>query len=191
MTRTFIAVELPNNVRAFLTQEITRLGQALPGVRWVDPESLHLTLAFLGELDGEALAAAKTATQEAATAGAPFTLRTDAIGTFGPRQAPRVIWIGVQGETARLLATQETLTQRLEKAGFPREQRQYSPHLTLARLKAPLAAEALTKLVQRQRESVQASASWRANELSVMKSEFLRGSAHYTRLQAYPLVSSS
>lgn len=191
MTRTFIAVELPDDVRAFLTQEIARLGQALPGVRWVDPASLHLTLAFLGELDDESLAAAKAATHEAAAVSVPFTLRTDSLGTFGPRQAPRVIWIGVQGETARLVATQEALVQRLEEFGFPREQRQYSPHLTLAKLKAPLTAEALANLERLQREPHPTHAGWRVSAISVMKSELLRGGAHYTRLQAYPLGTSS
>lgn len=191
MTRTFIALELPDNVRAFLTREIARLSQALPGVRWVDPAGLHLTLAFLGELDDEALAAAKTATQQAATPGAPFTLRTGALGTFGPRSTPRVIWIGMQGEMPHLLALQEALAQQLEDAGFPREQRPYSPHLTLARLKTPLAPEVLTRLDTLLREPRREHTSWRAEDISVMKSELARSGAHYTHLQVYPLGHSS
>lgn len=187
MPRIFIAVELPDNVRTFLTREIARLGRALPGVRWVEPASLHLTLAFLGELD-DALASAKRATEAAAVASVPFTLRTGALGTFGPRHAPRVIWLGVAGEVPRLLATQEALAQRLEEAGFPREQRPFSPHLTLARLKASLAPEVLTRLQALLREPPQEYASWRVNEISVMKSELGRGGARYTRLQAYPLA---
>jgi RNA 2',3'-cyclic 3'-phosphodiesterase len=191
MTRTFIAIELPDNVRAFLTREIARLSQALPGVRWVDPTSLHLTLAFLGELDDEVLAAAKTATLQVATPGRPFALRTGARGTFGPRSTPRVIWIGVQGEMPHLLALQETLAQRLEEAGFPREQRPYSPHLTLAKLKAPLAPEVLTRLGTSLREPRRERASWRVDGISVMKSEQARGGAQYTHLQVYPLGHSS
>ncbi|HEV8194676.1 MAG TPA: RNA 2',3'-cyclic phosphodiesterase [Ktedonobacterales bacterium] len=191
MTRTFIAVELPDNVRAFLTRAIARLRRALPSVRWVDPASLHLTLAFLGELDDDALAAAMTATEEEASKGTPFTLRTGTLGTFGPRHVPRVIWIGVEGETAHVRALQEALAQRLEAAGFPREQRPFSPHLTLARLKSPLAPEALTRLEALMHEPQHEHASWRVNEISVMKSELGRGGARYIRLQAYPLGHSS
>ncbi len=188
MTRTFIAVELPDNVRTFLTRETARLGRALPGVRWVDPASLHLTLAFLGELDDDALASAKRATEAAAAASDPFMLRTGALGTFGPQHAPRVIWLGVAGEMPRLLATQEALAQRLEEAGFPREQRPFSPHLTLARLKTSLTPEALTRLQALLREPPREHASWRVEEISVMKSELGRAGARYTRLQAYPLA---
>ena len=187
MTRTFIAVELPDNVRTFLTREIARLGRALPSVRWVDPTSLHLTLAFLGELDDDALDAAMTATEEAAIAGTPFTLRTGALGTFGPRHAPRVIWLDVAGETARLLALQEALAQQLELAGFPREQRPFSPHLTLARLKAPLAPEPLARLETLVREPRHEHASWRVDSISVMKSELRRSGAQYTCLAAFTL----
>jgi len=191
MTRTFIAVELPDTVRAYLTRELARLGRALPSVRWVDPASLHLTLAFLGELDDSALAAATTATQEAATLGAPLLLRTGPLGTFGPRQAPRVIWLGVEGEPARLLALQGILVQRLEDAGFPREARPFAPHLTLARLKTPLAPVALTRLETLLGERRREHARWRVEGLSVMKSELGRGGARYTRLHPCPLGHSS
>jgi 2'-5' RNA ligase len=191
MTRTFIAVELPDDVRAFLTRQIAHLGRAVPGVRWVDPASLHLTLAFLGELDDEALAAAMTATEEAAVADAPFTLRTGKLGTFGPAFAPRVIWLGVEGETKRLLAVQEDLVQRLEAADFPREERLFSPHLTLARLKAPLAPEALARLQTLLREPQRGHVTWHVDALSVMKSELRRSGAQYTRLQAYALGGPS
>jgi RNA 2',3'-cyclic 3'-phosphodiesterase len=191
MTRTFIAVELPDSVRAFLTREITRLSRAMPGVRWVDPASLHLTLAFLGELDDDTLAAAMSATLEAATSGAPFMLRTGALGTFGPQHAPRIIWLGVEGEMARLLALQDTLAQRLEDASFPREQRPFSPHLTLCRLKTPLAPEASTRLEALLREPRRESTRWRIDCISAMKSELGRSGAHYTRLQAYPLGQPS
>lgn len=191
MTRTFIAVELPDDVRTYLAREITRLSRAVPGVRWVDPASLHLTLAFLGELDDEALAAAMTATEKAATASAPFTLRTGALGTFGPQRAPSVIWIGIEGETKRLLAVQDALAQYLEDTGFPREQRPFSPHLTLARLKISLQPEALTRLQTLLREPPSTHTSWRVGAISVMKSELGRSGARYTRLQAYLLDHSS
>ena len=75
MTRTFLALELPDAVKAVLRRRIERLAHALPDVRFVDIAGLHLTLAFLGELDETELAAATGAAEEAASAHAPFALR--------------------------------------------------------------------------------------------------------------------
>lgn len=190
MTRTFIAVELDGATRAALEQMIARLRRAAPGVRWSDPAGLHLTLAFLGELDDERLAAACEATETAARLGRPFHIAVGQPGYFGPVWAPRVIWAGVDGETAQLMAVQKTLASELERRGFPREERPFAAHLTLARLKERLASESLGALVR----AMEVPARRRAGRdgmlverLSVMKSELARPAAIYTRIEAYAL----
>jgi 2'-5' RNA ligase len=190
MTRTFIAVELGDEARAHLAREVARLGRALPRVRWADPADLHLTLAFLGELDDERLAAAVEATAEAARPAVPFALATGGLGTFGPPHAPRVIWAGLRGDLARLGALHEALAAALAARGFPREQRPFAPHLTLARLRDPLGVAELGRLAALLQESGRrgaAGARISVRELSVMKSELRREGARYTRLHAAPL----
>src|SRR5262249_52752857 len=127
MTRTFIAIELGDNVRAALEREILRLARVLPEVRWTTASGLHLTLAFLGELDEAQLAMATEATQEVAAYARRFELQLEGLGSFGPTWAPRVIWAGLAGDTRSLLAVQGKLARALEARGFPREERRFAP----------------------------------------------------------------
>jgi RNA 2',3'-cyclic 3'-phosphodiesterase len=186
-TRTFIAVELPNGARAALQAHIARLSRALPRLRFQPLDSLHLTLAFLGELDDEQLAAATQATVSAAPTASRFALTVAGLGIFGPPYAPRVLWCGVGGDVAALLRLQAALADRLEAAGFPREERPFAPHLTLARFKQPLDSAALQRLTGILATPSVAETPFAVESLSVMKSELLRPAARYTRLRACPL----
>lgn len=195
MTRTFIAVRLPDAIRAQLALQIETLKPRLPAmVRWVAPESLHLTLAFLGELDDVRLAAADEATAVAAREGAPFTLALTHLGTFGPARAPRVIWAGVSGDIAALGNPQDRLATELELRGFPREDRPFSPHLTLARIKEPLPPNTAATLSGLLHSAPAERGSWQVHELCVMKSDLRTGptrtATRYTCLHAYPLEGS-
>jgi 2'-5' RNA ligase len=188
-TRTFLALELPEQVKVVLRRRIERLARALLEIRFVDVAGLHLTLAFLGELDDARLAAATEAAEEAASAHAPFTLQLANIGTFGSARAPRVIWVGLAGEVARLRALQSTVADALEARGFAREARPFAPHLTLARIKKPLSDAALAALARTQSEPAP-DATWQADAISVMKSELVRPAARYTALSHCPLIAS-
>ena len=188
MTRTFLALELPDAIKAALRRRIERLAHALPEVRFVDVAGLHLTLAFLGELDNAHLAAATEAAEEAASAHAPITLRLARLGTFGSARSPRVIWVGLAGEVAQLGALQSTLADALAARGFPREARPFAPHLTLARIKKSLSDDLLAALARLQGEPAP-DAAWQADALSVMKSELLRPAALYTALSRWPLAA--
>lgn len=195
MTRTFIAVRLPDAIRAQLALQIETLKPHLPAaVRWVAPESLHLTLAFLGDLDDARLAAAEEATAVAAREGAAFSLALTHLGTFGPVRSPRVIWAGVTGDIAALGNLQDRLATELELRGFPREDRPFSPHLTLARIKEPLRPDAASALPDLLRSAPAEHGSWQVHELCVMKSDLRTGptrtATRYTCLHAHPLEGS-
>jgi 2'-5' RNA ligase len=187
MTRTFLAVALSDAAREALRREIPSLALALPSVRWINVASLHLTLAFLGDLGDERLAAAHEATQAAAHQGTPFALTLDQLGTFGQPHAPRVIWAGVGGEVAALRRIQSMLAGELDRRGFPPQEHLFSPHLTLARIKERLSAPERTALQQRVNTSLAHTATWTVATLDVMKSELVRPAARYTTLASYPL----
>jgi 2'-5' RNA ligase len=186
MTRTFLAVELTDAVRTALEREIARLARAAPHARWVDPDGMHLTLAFLGELDDARLSEATAAAKETAADCHPFTLRLARLGSFGPPHSPRVIWAGVGGDVPRLLALQERLAGALEGRGFPREPRPFAPHLTLARVKVPLPPAEVASLPRLLVAPVM-PAVWPVDAIAVMKSELQRPAARYTRLARVPL----
>lgn len=196
MTRTFVAIELGDEARTELARALARLARALPGVRWVDAASIHLTLAFLGELEDERLAAAGVAAEEAAQSVRPFGLRIASLGTFGAPAAPRVVWAGVGGDVPRLLRLRAALADALAARGFPREVRPFAPHLTLARLRDRLDAAELGRLVSmiqghgagsRGQPVDRLDARLPVEYLSVMESELARPAARYTCLRAISL----
>lgn len=187
MTRTFLALELPVKVKDALQRQIGRLARAIPEVRWVDAASLHLTLAFLGELDDARLEAAIQSAAVVASGQVSLSLRLAGLGTFGPAHAPRVVWVGLEGEVRRLLALQAALADELAVRGFAREARPFAPHLTLARIKRPISDAALAALARVLTEPV-ARATWQADAISVMKSELVRPAARYTELARWPLL---
>ena len=96
MTRTFIALDMHASVQRALGQVLERFALALPNLRWVDAVAIHLTLAFLGELDDDRLALAMEATRAATHDFPVFDYRLTTPGIFGTPQQPRVIWMGVE-----------------------------------------------------------------------------------------------
>ena len=103
------------------------------GVKWVDPQTCHLTLAFLGNVPNDRLPTLFRIMDTVATDSSPLRLRTGLLGTFPNPNRPRVIWLGLEGDTQFLAVTQHRLQDALETDGFPREQRTFKPHITLGR----------------------------------------------------------
>jgi 2'-5' RNA ligase len=133
--RLFVAVNLPRPLRGAIFAAGTPLRAAAPSVRWVDPEGLHLTLKFLGEVadgrSGEIVAAL-----ERACAGArPFPLEVGGFGAFPTAARARVVWVGCEAAPP-LELLQHGIEREFAALGFPVEGRPFRPHLTLGRAKA-------------------------------------------------------
>ncbi len=128
--RLFVAIELPDQVRA----KLAGLRTELSGARWIPAEQLHLTLAFLGEVPAamlEPLCSALARVQQA-----PFELSFDRLGCFPSHHNPRVLWIGFEQQPA-LLQLAEQINRAVTSCGLPLEERPFNAHITLARLKQP------------------------------------------------------
>ena len=133
-TRTFIAIEMPVKVKDMIASHVERLKGLVPqGVKWVDPQTCHLTLAFLGNVPNDRLPTLFRIMDTVATDSSPLRLRTGLLGTFPNPNRPRVIWLGLEGDTRLLAVTQRRLQDALEADGFPRERRVFKPHITLGR----------------------------------------------------------
>ncbi len=136
LIRIFIAVELTDSVR----EQIARLEQPLrkegAKVGWVKPENLHLTLKFLGDVQAARIDDVVEATQEAVQGIEPFILSFSGLGVFPNFKRPRVIWIGVAEGSDSLGKIQRGLEERLSQRGFTREEREFSPHLTIGRVRS-------------------------------------------------------
>jgi len=138
--RLFVAVEIGERLSqrvAEVSRELQRRSaEAAPRakVTWVPPGRMHLTVRFIGEVDAEKAAMVGRAF-EGPLAVAPFTLALCGVGTFPRSGTPRVIWVGVTEGHNGLLASETEVTSRLTPLGIPEENRAYSPHLTLARVR--------------------------------------------------------
>lgn len=136
--RTFIAIELPHHIADALgkLQEILRFPKL--NIRWVRPESIHLTLKFLGDITPEAVGPISRTLSESARNYSPLSLSAKGSGAFPGIKNPRVIWVGLTGEVPRLKLLQQTLEENLAALGIEKEKRSFKGHLTLGRIKGPV-----------------------------------------------------
>ncbi|HET6521839.1 MAG TPA: RNA 2',3'-cyclic phosphodiesterase [Geminicoccaceae bacterium] len=130
MPRLFVALDLPDTAKRQL--EPLTGGLALPDVRWLPPEQWHLTLRFIGEVEGGVLYDVGEALAE--VPGRPFDLRLKGIGHFPPRGEPKVLWAGVE-RNAELTALKRRIDRALRDAGLPPDPRRFAPHVSLARFR--------------------------------------------------------
>ncbi len=177
--RLFIAIELPDEVKKLLS----RMRSDVPGARWVPVEQLHLTLSFLGEVDDVTV---KQLTGELAAIHAPgFDLRFSGTGCFPGRSRPRVLWVGLDPEP--LLSNLASLVRKaLLTCGIPQEERPFSAHITLARLKFPASREVAAFLDQPQRQELPTVA---VREFILFQSRLTPQGAIHTPLKSFPLAS--
>ncbi len=144
--RCFIAIDIPNEIR----DELARLQKDIAGhvdvhrgdVKWVEPKDMHLTLKFLGEVPDNQIVEVCKIVETVAARHHAFDFPVKEVGSFGGRSA-RVLWIGAGLDCPELLELQRDLEDEFERAGWPREGRQFSGHLTLCRIRNVKAGEKL------------------------------------------------
>lgn len=175
--RLFVALPLPEPVR----QHLALLAGGIPGARWVDPESLHATLRFIGEADpGQAEDVDATLADVRAPA---FDVSVAGVGHFGTGRRIHSLWAGIDGGTA-LRHLQAKVESAVVRAGFPPEGRKFAPHVTLARLKAAPAPRVGAFI---QANAAFAAAPFRAERFTLFESHLGHDGARYAALRSYPL----
>jgi len=182
--RAFIAIELPDAVKATLSRLQNDLkGSTRVPVKWVEPDAVHLTLKFLGNVSALAIPDIATSLSESVKPIAPFRLGLGRPGAFPNTRAPRVVWVGIEGDTTAL----STLQQRVELAviplGFEREHRRFSAHLTLGRVRdqaAPADRRRLGEAVASL--SIEHPVPFDISSVCLMRSTLTREGAIYNRL---------
>ena len=133
--RTFIAVEMPTDVKKVIGNYIDSIQGSFKGVKWVLPQNLHLTIKFLGEVKESDLKNLSGCVEKAASDFSPFSIDLSNIGFFPSSKNLKVIWIGMDGGADNLPDLFQELENFLENLGFDREARAFSPHLTIGRMK--------------------------------------------------------
>ena len=183
--RTFIAVELPENIKKKIGELQAPLKRTNAFVSWVKPENIHITLKFLGEVPEEKINEVFSATEAALKETKKFKMNLKEMGAFPDFRRPRVIWIGTGkgGEELSNMATK--IEEEMEKIGSPKENRKFSPHFTIGRVKSQKNIEKLmekVKITDFETEDIE------VNEVTVMKSQLHPAGAIYTPLRKIALL---
>jgi 2'-5' RNA ligase len=182
--RTFIAIELPENIKKQIEQAQAPLKKTDAFVSWVKPGNIHVTLKFLGEVPEDKMEEVFAATGKALEGAREFTMSLKGMGGFPNLKRPRVIWIGAGSGQEELSGLARGIEQEMEEIGFPREKRKFSAHFTIGRVKSPRNIEQLAGLVESadfQTEEIQVT------EVVVMRSQLNPAGAIYTPLKKVPL----
>ncbi|MBI2866108.1 MAG: RNA 2',3'-cyclic phosphodiesterase [Chloroflexi bacterium] len=187
--RAFVAIELPPpmlSALAQLQQELRARGGNY--VRWTNPEGIHLTLAFLGEVRASLVDTLVPALEQACAPVPPFSLGLGTAGAFPSVRSPRVLWVGLAGHLDSLALLQRRVAEALRPLGFPPEARGFSPHLTLGRVREG------TPPVQRQRLgealafcTIPQPPLFTVDGVSLMRSQLTPQGAIYSRLHRVEL----
>src|SRR5229473_6307410 len=183
--RLFVALEIPSSVRENLADLLTSLRAVSPQTRWVHPENLHVTLKFIGEVPE-----AKSSAIRSALAGVrseqPVTLDFRGLGFFPNEKHPRVFWAGIDAST-NLKTLAANIDGATEKVGIPREQRPFSPHLTLARFEPPRLPEKLRAAIQE--NAAREFGSVRTSQFHLIESKLKPSGAEYTTVESFPFAA--
>lgn len=187
--RAFLAMDPPPEVLRRIVDIQEVLKKTLRGpISWVRPEGIHLTLKFFGDMAAEDLPPISEVVSGQAAGMRALHLNIKGLGVFPGIRRPRVLWLGVGGEVARLIALQGVLDQGFETCGIKKEERPFRAHLTLARIKSPQGLSGLDKVLEE--KEAESAGSFEAKGLILFKSDLTPKGAIYTVLADFPFQGS-
>jgi len=180
--RAFIAIDLPENIRVSLRRLQASFRSAAPAARWTQPEGIHLTLKFLGEISDRKVMEVSESLKKLGQFDS-FAVGLKGFGFFPDARRPRVFWAGVEAPDS-LSRLAEQVDQAMQGIGFAREERAFRPHLTLARFRVPQSQPALQALLAQQGE--QALGNFIVSEFFLFESKLSPQGAEYRKVERFP-----
>ncbi|MCU0611104.1 MAG: RNA 2',3'-cyclic phosphodiesterase [Candidatus Eisenbacteria bacterium] len=178
--RVFVAVEPPPEAREALTRAIAAARDQWSGIRWEATAKLHVTLRFLGEIPADDADAVCQAASRAAARHLPFVARLEGVGCYPSVRNPRVVWIGTTTGAEELAMLQRSVEDELAAAGFGRDTRPFTAHLTVGRIKELLRGPQIGGLAV-------PVIDFPVERLLVKQSTLAPGGSLYTDRGSYPL----
>ncbi len=186
MIRIFLAVELSSNIREKLSSLQQQLKKMLPPINWVRPESIHLTLKFLGYVEPSLVSQLLSVLEPIGKKQTIFSIHVQGLGVFPQVKHPRIFWVGLTGDTEALKNFVLEIEAVLEPLGFPPEEKSYHPHLTLARIKRENAKFGSALMQTRVLESGQHLGTLIVDRFSLFQSDLDSSGARYSSLWTVP-----
>ena len=182
--RTFVAIDVPEEVRQEIRDFQAPLKRMGADVKWVRPESIHITLKFLGNVAENRVGEITEALAGCVSGIAPFRVIVAGTGMFPGAQLPRVLWVGVKDGAEALSVLASRIDESLSGLGFDREKRKYSAHLTIGRVRSPRGFQPVAEAI--------CAATFEAGvvgagEIVLVKSDLKPTGAVYTALERIKL----
>ena len=192
MLRSFIAMEIPAEIQNAIAHSTAPLKNTLPKplIRWVAPQNVHLTLKFLGDVSPANLERLAEAIKTEAASHGMFSISVGGLGAFPTQRRARVIWIGLDAPPA-LAALQRGVDAAAAQLGYPKEERPFSPHLTIGRVAQTASASDL-QLIRSALESTKVGilGTVRVQAIHIFKSDLQPGGSVYTLLYTLSMKST-
>jgi len=181
--RAFIAIDLPESVRAALRRKQASFRSVSADARWTQPEGIHLTLKFLGDEVSDLKVRDACETLKNLGPFEPFAVGLKGFGFFPDARRPKVFWVGVEAP-ASLVQLAEQVEEAMRKIGFAREPRVFRPHLTLARFRVPQPQPALQALLAQQGD--EELGSFEVSEFFLFESKLSPQGPEYRKVERFP-----
>jgi len=182
--RSFIAIELPLSIRSALVELQQELKGCNADIRWVKPDNIHLTLKFLGDVTEGRIDEIIEGTREVCGRHCQKGLEVRGLGVFPNRRSPRVLWVDVIGD-GQLSGLQSDIEDAMSRAGFKKEKRGYTPHLTIGRFRSLKDKDQLFERITKLSNS--SLGFMVVKSVALMRSDLSPAGAKYTRIAELPL----
>jgi len=183
--RAFLAIDPPQEIYNKIIKIQEHLKKSIRGdIRWVRPEGIHLTLKFFGYIYDSDIANISNVVKDNVVNMKPLSLNVRSLGAFPSVNRPRVLWLGIDGDTDAVVNLQMEIDAALEGYGFTKENRPFKPHLTLARIKEPKELIGLAEAIKKNDNYV--AGSFSVSGLTLFKSDLKPTGAVYTKLSYFP-----
>ena len=185
--RSFIAIEMPDNIKRHLKTIQENIKSTDPSSsKWVNPDNIHLTLKFLGNVPSKNIDSICRTLKNTLKDKQPFILTLGNTGVFPSKKRVRVIWVGLNGDTAQLNRVYQDIDSNLSSLGFESEQRQFSPHLTLARVYDNITPERKSRLGEAVYDvAVPENELFKVDSFILFKSVLTKFGPVYTKLKSF------
>jgi RNA 2',3'-cyclic 3'-phosphodiesterase len=184
--RSFMAIEIPSPLKARMEEIQRQLRRTDADVKWVRPEAIHLTLKFLGSIRQEDVERISQALAPVVAEGESFEVRVQGMGCFPNPRNPRVVWLGVDRGKDALASLQGAIEKKMAELSFLPEDRPFSPHLTMGRVRSPRGRAGLAQVLEKH-QGVEIGI-FQTQEVILFRSELRPSGAVYTKLREFPFL---